>query len=126
MDALITRRSGGSSSGSSEYNGKFDYSIYAVTPGAGHINSFLTDINLKEFDTSDMISMGSMFKDCLSLRSLDLSSFDTSNVTDTEDMFANCNALKTLYVRSETDKNKLTASTTKLPSTCKVIVGKPS
>ena len=118
MDALITRRSG-----SSEYNGKFDYSLYDDIYG-GSILSLLTDINLKDIDTSELRNMSNMFQDCSLLQSLDLSSFDTSNVTNMTKMFNGCNALKTLYVRSEADKTKLTAGTS-LPSTCTVIVGKP-
>lgn len=120
MDALITRRSGSSS----EYNGKFDYSLYDDTYG-GSILSLLTGINLKDFDTSELRNMGNMFQDCSSLQSLDLSNFNTSRVSNTKSMFNGCNALETLYVRSEADKTKLTAGTG-LRSTCKVIVGKPS
>lgn len=103
MDALIIRRSG-----SSEYNGKFDYSLYDMYGGS--VLSSLTDINLKDINTSELRSMGNMFRDCSSLQSLDLSSFDTSKVTNMEDMFGGGCALKTLYVRSEADKTKLTAS----------------
>lgn len=174
MDALITRRSG-----SSEYNGKFDYSLYDGWYG-GFILSSLTDINLKDIDTSEFSSMSNMFQNCSSLQSLDLSnfntskvnnmnnmfyrctslrslylnnfntsnvmymdymfyyctklqsldlsSFDTSKVNNMEDMFGGGCGLKTLYVRSEADKTKLTASSseTSLPTTCTVIVGKPS
>ena len=148
MDALITRRGGSSS----EYNGKFDYSLYDMYGGS--ILSSLTDINLKDVDTSELRSMSNMFQDCSSLQSLDLSnfntsnvrymdymfygctslrlldlsSFDTSKVTNMEDMFGGGCSLRTLYVRSEADKTKLTASSswTSLPATCTVIVGRPS
>ena len=103
MDALITRRSG-----SSEYNGKFNYSLYDTYGGS--ILSSLTDLNLKDIDTSELSSMSGMFKDCSSLQSLDLSNFDTSKVMNMEDMFGGGCGLKTLYVRSEADKTKLTAS----------------
>lgn len=145
MDALITRRSG-----SSEYNGKFDYSLYDMYGGS--ILSSLTDINLKDINTSKLRSMNSMFQNCSSLRSLNLSNFNTSKVRSMSymfygcsslqsldlsnfntlnlkmvyGMFSNCNALKTLYVRSEPDKKIFTASNAQLPSTCTVIVGKPS
>lgn len=130
MDALITRRGGSSS----EYNGKFDYSLYDWC--GGPIISLLTDINLKDIDTSELRSMDNMFQDCSllqslnlsnfntsnvtsmsymfyyyrKLQSLDLSSFDTSKVNNMEDMFGGGCSLKTLYVRSEADKTKLTAS----------------
>lgn len=119
MDALITRRSG-----SSEYNGKFDYSLMDMYGGS--ILSSLTDINLKDIDTSELRSMGNMFQNCSSLQSLDLSNFDTLSLKTVYGMFYNCNALKTLYVRSESDKKIFTASNAYLPSTCTVIVGKPS
>lgn len=89
MDALITRRSG-----SSEYNGKFDYSLYDMYGGS--ILSSLTDINLKDIDTSELRSMGNMFQYCSSLQSLDLSSFNTSNVGSMEAMFQNCKSLRSL------------------------------
>ena len=90
MDALITRRSGSSS----EYNGKFDYSLYDIYDGP--ILSSLTDINLKEFDTSEIRSMGGMFRDCSSLQSLDLSNFDTTRVNRMSSMFQNCKSLRSL------------------------------
>ena len=39
------------------------------------------------FDTSNAILMGSMFKYCTSISTIDLSSFDTINVTDMSNMF---------------------------------------
>ena len=59
--------------------------------------SAATVINgLNLFDTSNVISMRSMFYKCSSLTSLDLSSFDTSNVATMRHMFHNCTNLASL------------------------------
>lgn len=131
METFITRKEGSSSGGSSKYNAKFDYSKYATLStgwfGSDSLIKLLVEIDLKAFDnTSKMTKMDSLFSGFSGLQSLDLSSFNTSKVTNMDYMFYDCKALKTLYVRSEADKAKLTASKTKLPSTCTIIVGKPS
>lgn len=51
--------------------------------------SELTNIDLKNVDTSNVTDMSSMFSWCSSLTTLDLSSFDTSNVTQMPAMFLN-------------------------------------
>ena len=56
----------------------------------------LEEIDLSNFDTSNVTSMSAMFSNCSSLESLDLSSFDTSNVTDMSYMFNYCTKLKQL------------------------------
>ena len=48
----------------------------------------LTSLDLTCFDTSKVTDMRGMFEGCGSLTSLDLSSFDTSKVTDMEEMFS--------------------------------------
>ncbi|MBQ7895884.1 MAG: BspA family leucine-rich repeat surface protein, partial [Oscillospiraceae bacterium] len=54
----------------------------------------LTTINgMTLLDTSDAVSMNSMFLYCSNLTSVDLSSFDTSKVTDMTYMFYLCNKL---------------------------------
>ena len=47
------------------------------------------DIDLSNFDTSQVTDMGSMFSDMRSLTTLNLSNFDTSRVTDMSSMFLN-------------------------------------
>ena len=65
----------------------------------GHRESVLKQIvGLENLNTSEVISMYAMFRDCFLLTSLDLSSWDTSNVEDMGDMFSNCANLKTIYV----------------------------
>lgn len=63
--------------------------------------SALTSITFgDDFDTSSVTNMASMFFGCSSLTSLDLSSFDTSNVTDMNNMFYNCSSLTQLDLSS--------------------------
>ena len=60
--------------------------------------SILTNINLSNFNTSNVTNMSSMFKDCNKLTGLDLSNFDTTKVTDMSYMFSNCRSLTSLDV----------------------------
>ena len=50
------------------------------------------------FDTSNVTTMYSMFRDCSSLTTLDVSNWDTSKVTNMQYMFVNCSSLTTLNV----------------------------
>jgi surface protein len=50
-------------------------------------------IDIKNWDTSNVISFYCMFYGCSSLTSLDLSNWNTSNLTDMCSMFANCSSL---------------------------------
>ena len=54
----------------------------------------------KDFDTSAVTSMNSMFGYCINLTTLDLSSFNTSSVTDMNGMFSQCYVLTTLDLSS--------------------------
>ena len=47
-------------------------------------------INFKNIDTSSVVNMASMFENCFSLRSVDLSNFNTSKVSDMNKMFKCC------------------------------------
>ena len=67
--------------------------------------SSLTSLDLSNFDTSKVISMGYMFDDCSSLTSLDLSNFDTSNVTNMRYMFGDCYSLTSLDLSSFNTSN---------------------
>ena len=55
---------------------------------------------LEHLNTSQVTSMGWMFKGCGSLTSLDLTRFDTSQVTDMEEMFSGCESLTALDLSS--------------------------
>ena len=56
----------------------------------------IIEINLTNFDTSQVQNMFNMFEGCTSLTSLDLSNFDTSNVKVMNSMFDNCTSLTSL------------------------------
>ena len=58
--------------------------------------SSLTSLDLKNFDTSKVKNMYNMFNGCSSLTILDLSNFNTSNVTSMSNMFSGCKALTSL------------------------------
>ncbi|MCI7003284.1 MAG: BspA family leucine-rich repeat surface protein [Clostridia bacterium] len=70
--------------------------------------SALKNLDLSNFDTSKVTSMGyrmfpssyGMFSDCSALTSLDVSKFDTSSVTNMYGMFWGCSALTSLDVRN--------------------------
>jgi len=63
----------------------------------------LSDPNLvSEFNTSEVLTMDGMFRQCTSLPSLNLSSFNTSKVTDMHDMFEQCSALTELDISNFT------------------------
>lgn len=53
-------------------------------------------IELNNFNTNNVISMYAMFCGCSNLEKLDLSSFDTHNVTNISSMFMSCNSLTEL------------------------------
>ena len=56
----------------------------------------LTSINLNNLNTSKLNNMKMIFSECSSLLYLDLSSLDTSFVTSMSSMFLNCISLKTV------------------------------
>ena len=56
----------------------------------------LTSINFENFDTSKVTEMFDMFRNCSSLTSLNLSGFDTSNVVTMASMFKDCISLSSL------------------------------
>ena len=67
----------------------------------------MTQIDLSNFDTSQITDMGRMFQGCISLTALDLSNFNTSNVTNMNAMFEDCYNLKELDL-SSFDTSKVT------------------
>ena len=56
----------------------------------------ITEINLSNFDSSQITDMESMFEGCLSLISLNLDNFNTSQVVNMKSMFAGCWSLISL------------------------------
>ena len=69
--------------------------------------SNLTTLNLSNFDTSNVTNMGFMFLGMSNLTSLNLSNFDTSKVTDMQRMFWGMRNLTTLNL-SNFDTSKVT------------------
>ncbi|MFI3231684.1 MAG: BspA family leucine-rich repeat surface protein [bacterium] len=65
----------------------------------------LAELDLSNFDTSNVVDMKFMFYWCTSLLELDLSSFDTSNVTDMWGMFKWCSSLEELEITNFNTKN---------------------
>lgn len=63
-------------------------------------NDTLLQIDLSEFDTSEVVYMDSMFYGCDNVWDIDLSNFDTSKVTDMHNMFSECSSLTSLDLSS--------------------------
>ena len=77
---------------------------FSILPNDGHYIVGLSKLEkiqgLEYLNTSKVVSMHNMFKDCEMLTSLDLSHFDTSNVLDMSGMFTYCAKLKNLDLSS--------------------------
>ena len=58
--------------------------------------SSLENLDLGDFNTSNVTNMSNMFRACSSLTSLDLSNFNTSNITKMNSMFCGCSSLTNL------------------------------
>ena len=78
----------------------FDTSNYTDMSAMFQSCSLLTSLDVSNFNTSKVTDMGYVFSNCFSLTSLDLSNWDTSNCTDMESMFSNCSSLTSLDVSS--------------------------
>ena len=68
--------------------------------------TYITDIDLSEFDSSEVTDMEYMFYNCISLKSINFSNIDTSNVNNMNVMFGNCKSLTSLDV-SNFDTSKV-------------------
>ena len=55
----------------------------------------VTNINLSNFNTQNVINMNLMFCNCESLSKLDLSNFNSQNITEEDFALQNCISLKT-------------------------------
>ena len=69
--------------------------------------SYLTTLDVSNFNTSNVTDMSYMFENCSKLTSLDLSNFNTSNVTNISGMFMRCSSLTSLNL-SNFDTSKVT------------------
>lgn len=67
----------------------------------------LIQLDLSNFDTSNVVNMYCMFSDCKSLTQIDLSNFDTSKVINMRGMFYHCKVLIQLDL-SHFDTSKVT------------------
>ena len=65
----------------------------------------LTNLNLSNFNTQNVINMRYMFYYCNSLTNLNLSNFNTQNVTNMNYMFYNCNSLTNLNLSNFNTQN---------------------
>ena len=69
--------------------------------------SNLTSINLNNLNTPKLNNLWMTFSGCSSLLSADLSSLDTSLVTSMSSMFSNCNSLKSIIFGSNFNTSKI-------------------
>ena len=60
----------------------------------------ITNIDLSNFITQNVINMNGMFYGCSSLTNIGLSNFDTKNVTNMNGMFSKCKSLKIKSVKT--------------------------
>lgn len=60
--------------------------------------NYIKSFDKIDIDTSQMTSMGSMFKGCGGINKLDLSNFNTSLVSNMYTMFYQCSSLKSLNI----------------------------
>ncbi len=60
----------------------------------------LKTLNLSEFKTPNLVSMGQMFHNCCTLKELDLSSFNTAKVKDMQSVFAGNYGLESINLKS--------------------------
>ena len=92
-------------SGSGNYAGDYEYNSYWYQTGRLQLPMWckygeeVSEVDLKNLDTSCMTSMRGMFALCSNMKTIDVSDFDTSKVTDMGYMFYECNNLKQLDVR---------------------------
>ena len=85
----------------SEFNTTNVTNMYQMFSGC----SSLTNLDVSSFNTSNVTNMNNMFEECEALTSLDLSGFNTSKVTYMSSMFERCKALTSLDVSSFNTSN---------------------
>ena len=82
------------------------FSIREEIDGIG-IQSNLSKLSLKGFNTTNVVNMSGMFEDCNGLTELDLVGFDTTNTVNMSNMFSGCENLTYLDL-SGFDTSKVT------------------
>ena len=55
--------------------------------------SLLKELNLSNFDTTNVTHMNNMFKECVNLNNLNISNFQIENLKYSGNMFYQCNSL---------------------------------
>ena len=83
----------------------------------------LTNIDLSQFNASNVENMNHMFSKTTSLTSLDLSTVNTTNVTDMSSMFEDSTALEKIYVGSNWNTSNVTSSTDMFKNTSSIVGG---
>ena len=78
----------------------FDTSQITNMEGMFSSCHYLTNLDVSGFDTSNVQNMNRMFSNCYGLTSLDVSGFDTSNVQNMNRMFNDCRSLTSLDMSS--------------------------
>ena len=67
----------------------------------------IDQIDLSEFDTTNVIRMEKMFNSCRNIKQLDLQNFDFSSVIDMQEMFSSCNSLKDIKFSEKVNTSKV-------------------
>ena len=70
----------------------------------------IIEIDLSNFDTSEVTSMDSMFYECINLKNIYFGNIDTSNVVKMDNMFYNCSLLTSINI-SNFDTSKVESMT---------------
>ena len=83
----------------------------------------LKQIDVSNFNTSNVTSCGSMFYECMELTELDLSNFNTYNITAMETMFYWDGKLKTIYVKEYNEEDKTGWTTSNVTSSRGMFTG---
>jgi len=82
---------------SGKYKIKYSFKHYLInTSYMFYSCKSLTNLDLSNFNTTNVTDMSYMFYSCKSLTNLNLSNFNTTNVTNMSCMFSNCNSLTNL------------------------------
>ena len=67
--------------------------------------SFLKEINLSNFNTTEVTNMTQMFYGCSKLKEINVSKFKTTNCEDIYGMFSNCSSLESIDMLNWDMKN---------------------
>ena len=81
----------------------------------------LTSLDVSNFNTSNVISMSNMFYNCKSLTTLDVSNFNTSKATNVNNMFYACEKLTKIIGLNNWDISKITNMTSTFNG-CKTLI----